>query len=68
MNLLLLCDGYPPVAVRPEDRKLSLDTLAYASVRDDIGPFQTFMHEQPDATLTDYVHALHDALPPETTQ
>jgi Fic family protein len=27
MNLLLLRGGYPPVAVRPEDRKTYLDNL-----------------------------------------
>ena len=27
MNLLLLRGGYPPLAVRPEDRKIYLDTL-----------------------------------------
>ena len=52
MNLLLLRDGYPPVAVRPEDRKTYLDTLKeQASVREDLKPFQTFMHRRLDATL-----------------
>jgi Fic family protein len=65
MNLLLLRGGYPPVAVRPEDRKTYLDTLEHASMREDIKPFQTFMHERLDATLGEYLSALQVALPPE---
>ena len=58
MNLLLLRGGYPPVAVRPEDRKRYLDTLEEASVREDVRAFQTFMHERLDATLEEYLNAL----------
>ncbi|MGH9444143.1 MAG: Fic family protein [Candidatus Acidiferrales bacterium] len=65
MNLLLLRDGYPPVAVRPEDRKTYLDTLEHASMRDDLKPFQTFMHERLDATLGEYLSALQEAQTPE---
>ena len=65
MNLLLLRGGYPPVAVRPEDRKTYLDTLEDASMRDDLKPFQTFMHQRLDATLGEYLSALQEALPPE---
>ncbi len=65
MNLLLLRGGYPPVAVRPEDRKTYLDTLEHASLRDDLMPFQTFMHQRLDATLNDYLDVLQEALLPE---
>jgi Fic family protein len=65
MNLLLLRGGYPPVAVRPEDRKTYLDTLEQASVRDDLKPFQTFLHQRLDATLGEYLSVLEEALPPE---
>ncbi len=65
MNLLLLREGYPPVAVRPEDRKTYLDTLEQASMREDLKPFQTFMHQRLDATLGEYLSALQEALPPE---
>jgi Fic family protein len=58
MNLLLLRGGYPPVAVRPEDRKTYLDTLEHASMRDDINPFQTLMHQRLDRTLEEYLTAL----------
>jgi Fic family protein len=60
MNLLLLRAGYPPVAVRPEDRKVYLDTLEHASVRDDLGPFQTLLQQRLDATLEEYLKALQE--------
>jgi Fic family protein len=66
MNLLLLRGGYPPVAVRPEDRKTYLDTLEDASVRDNLKPFQTFLYERLDATLGEYLSVLHEALPPDS--
>lgn len=65
MNLLLLRGRYPPVAVRPENRKTYLDTLEAASMRGDLKPFQTFMHQRLDATLGEYLSALQEALPPE---
>jgi Fic family protein len=58
MNLLLIREGYMPVAVRPEDRKTYLDTLERASMADDLKPFQIFMHERLDATLEEYLIAL----------
>ena len=63
MNLLLLRDGYPPVAVRPEDRKIYLDALERGSLAEDLGPFQTFLHERLDATLGEYLSVLQEALP-----
>jgi Fic family protein len=61
MNLLLLREGYPPVAVRPEDRKTYLDTLEQASVPDDFKPFRAFLYQRLDATLEDYLAALREA-------
>jgi Fic family protein len=58
MNLLLLRQGYPPIAVRPEDRKTYLDTLEHASTRDDLTPFQIFMHRLLDVTLDEYLSVL----------
>jgi len=63
MNLMLIRGGYPPVAVRPEDRKIYLDTLERGSPADDLVPFQRFMHERLDATMGEYVRALQEALP-----
>jgi Fic family protein len=62
MNLLLLRAGYPPVAVRPEDRKHYLDTLEHASMQADLEPFQTFMHQRLDATLEEHLSVLQEAL------
>jgi Fic family protein len=64
MNLLLVRQGYPPVAVRPEDRKIYLEALERGSLAEDLVPFQTFMHERLEATLDDYLHVLEEALPP----
>ena len=58
MNLVLLRGGYPPVAVRPEDRKVYLDALEQASVRDDLTWFRTIMHERLDASLAEYLRVL----------
>jgi Fic family protein len=63
MNLLLIRGGYPPVAVRPEDRKAYLDSLERASLAGDLMPYQTLMHERLDATLADYLLVLGEALP-----
>ncbi len=61
MNLLLLRGGYPPVTVRPEDRKTYLDTLEHASLRDDRKPFQAFLHQRLDETLGEYLSVLQEA-------
>jgi Fic family protein len=63
MNLMLIRGGYPPVAVRPADRKTYLDTLERASLAGDLRPFQRFTHERLDATLAEYLSALQEALP-----
>jgi Fic family protein len=64
MNLMLIRGGYPPVAVRPADRKTYLEALERASLAQDLQPLQSFMHERLDATLAEYVSALREALPP----
>jgi cell filamentation protein, protein adenylyltransferase len=63
MNLMLIRRSYPPVAVRPEERKTYLDALERGSLADDLRPFQSFMHERLDATLEEYLSALREALP-----
>jgi Fic family protein len=63
MNLMLIRGGYPPVAVRPQDRAAYLDALEHASVKDDLEPFQIFMHQRLSTTLSDYLAALQTALP-----
>ena len=64
MNLILLRGGYPPVAVRPEDRKTYLDTLEHASMREDLQPFRSFISQRLNATMREYLSALQEALPP----
>ena len=61
MNLVLLRGGYPPVAVRPEDRAAYLAAL---QGQDDDGgrAFARLLHERLAATLRDYVSALHEAI------
>jgi len=61
MNLLLLRQGYPPVAIRPDDRKTYLDALERGSLQADLAPFQTFMHRRLDQTLGEYLSVLEDA-------
>ena len=65
MNLLLIRGGYPPIAVRPEDRKAYLDTLERGSLAEHLSPFQLLMHERLDATLAGYVNAVREAVPPQ---
>jgi Fic family protein len=65
MNLLLIRGGYPPIAVRPEDRKAYLDALERGSLAEDLAPFQLLMHERLDATLAGYVNAVREAVPPQ---
>jgi hypothetical protein len=61
--LILIRGGYPPISVRPEDRKRYLDALERGSVTNDLGPFHHFMYERLDATLEEYLSALEQALP-----
>jgi len=65
MNLLLLRQGYPPVAVRPEDRKAYLDALEHGSPQDDLAPFQTLMQRRLDETLWGYLSVLEESPAPE---
>lgn len=58
MNLLLIRAGYPPVAIRPEDRKTYLDTLEHGSLADNLMPYLEFMHNRLNDTLADYLSAL----------
>lgn len=61
MNLLLIRGGYPPVAVRPEDRAAYLDALETASVSGDKSAFLTLAKHRLRDTLADYVGALGES-------
>jgi Fic family protein len=62
MNLLLIRGGYPPVAVRPEDRKVYLDALEQGSLADDLTQFHAVMLKRLDETLADYLAALEQSV------
>ena len=65
MNLLLVRSGYPPIAVRPEDRRAYLEALERGSLAGDLLRFQILMHERLDTTLEDYLDLRQEAKPPE---
>jgi Fic family protein len=59
MNLVLLRGGYPPVAVRPDDRPDYLRALQQTGEES----FDRLLYERLDATLIEYLSALKQALP-----
>lgn len=65
MNLMLIRGGYPPVSVRPEDRKAYLDALERGSLADDLLPFQILMHERLNSTLSEYIRVLREGIAPK---
>jgi Fic family protein len=62
MNLLLLRGGYPPVAVRPEDRPAYIDALQHAQAGRGNEPFKKLLYGRLDATLGESLSALQEAL------
>ena len=64
MNLVLIRGGYPPVAVRPEDRLAYLRALQQAQSGGGDEAFKTLLYERLDATLGESLSALKEALPP----
>ena len=63
MNLILIRGGYPPVAVRPQDRPAYLQALEAAQAGRGDMDFNRLLYERLDATLGDYLKALQEALP-----
>jgi Fic family protein len=69
MNLLLLRGGYPPIAVRPEDRLSYIQALQQAQRGAGDEAFRRLLYERLDATLGEYLSAVREALPaPEPTK
>ncbi len=62
MNLLLICGGYPPVSVRPEDRLAYLRALQEAQTGHCDQAFRLLLHRL-DAALNEVLTALREALP-----
>lgn len=68
MNLFLMRGGYPPIAIRPEDRPTYIRALQTAQAGGGNDAFDRLMYERLDATLGDYLSALQQALPAEAAK
>jgi Fic family protein len=62
MNLLLLRGGYPPVAVRPQDRPGYIDALQDAQAGRGNKRFDRLLYERLDAALAESLSAVQEAL------
>ena len=58
MNLVLIRSGYPPIAVRPEDRPSYIRALQEAQSGQGTESFDNLLYERLHATLEDYLSAL----------
>jgi Fic family protein len=58
MNLVLIRSGYPPIAVRPEDRVEYIRALQQSQAGEESESFDQLLYERLDATLRDYLTAL----------
>ena len=63
MNLILIRAGFPPIAVRPEDRPAYINALQQPQAGQGTETFETLLYERLDATLTDYLDALSKERP-----
>ncbi len=63
MNLILIRGGYPPVAVRPEDRAGYLAALEVGSLTGDLEPFQVLLNGRLSETLGEYSGVLKSGSP-----
>jgi Fic family protein len=63
MNLILIKGGYPPIAVRPEDRLAYLHALQESQAGRGDEAFERLLYQRLDATLAEYLSALREALP-----
>jgi Fic family protein len=57
MNLVLIRSGYPPIAVRPEDRPAYIRALQQAQAGLGTQSFERLLYERLDATLGEYLNA-----------
>jgi len=64
MNLILIRGGYPPVAVRPEDRLAYIRALQQSQALQGTESFDTLLYERLDATLGEYLDAFEQAQRP----
>jgi Fic family protein len=66
MNLILIRGGYPPVAVRPEDRLEYIRSLQQEQAGQGADSFNTLLYRRLDATLGEYLSAMQEAQTPNT--
>jgi Fic family protein len=65
MNLSLIRGGYPPVAVRPDDRLEYIRSLQQEQAGQGAASFNALLYRRLDATMGEYLSALREAMPPE---
>jgi Fic family protein len=58
MNLILIRSGYPPIAIRPEDRLSYIKALQEVHAGHGTEGFDALLYERLDATLREYLAAL----------
>jgi len=63
MNLVLIGSGYPPIAVRLEDRPTYIRALQQAQAGQGSESFDNLLCERLDATLGEYLSVLQEARP-----
>ena len=63
MNLLLIRAGYPPIAVRPDDRTSYIDAIEEAQLTENDSTYRLLMIDRLRETLVDYLEVVSEALP-----
>ena len=63
MNLVLIRAGYPPVAVRPQDRAAYLAALQQAQTGEGVEAFDRLLFERLNAALDEHLDAWRQAVP-----
>ena len=63
MNLILIRAGYPPIAIRPEDRLAYLNALQSSRVDAGDEEFRSLLYSRLSVTLDEYLQALGAGLP-----
>jgi Fic family protein len=63
MNLILIRGGYPPVAVRPEDRLDYIRGLQEEQAGQGTERFNALLYNRLDATLREYLSASQEGPP-----
>ena len=61
MNLILIRGGYPPVAVRPEDRLAYIRSLQQEQAGQGTEAFDELLYRRLDDTMGEYLSALEEA-------